>query len=103
MAKKADAWKEYKEAAMLDMILEALPKVAAEVAAPLSQAKKITMVSDGSGEIGAAKLTSEVLTIISSVPQVVKNMTGVDITATLARSGMGASRVTKKIAAEPKH
>ena len=27
MAKKADAWKEYKEAAMLDMMLEALPKV----------------------------------------------------------------------------
>ena len=102
MAKKADAWKEYKEAAMLDMMLEALPKVAAEVAAPLSQAKKITMVSDGSGDIGAAKLTSEVLTIISSVPQVVKNMTGVDITATLARSGMGASRVTKNFYVEPK-
>lgn len=49
MAKKADAWKEYKEAAMLDMFLESLPKVAAEVAAPLSQAKKITMVSDGTG------------------------------------------------------
>ena len=27
MAKKADAWKEYKEAAMLDMMLESLPKV----------------------------------------------------------------------------
>jgi flotillin len=93
MAKKADAWKEYKEAAMLDMILEALPKIAAEVAAPLSQAKKITMIADGSGEIGAAKLTAEVLAIIASVPQAVKNMTGVDITATLARGGMGASRV----------
>ena len=27
MAKKADAWKEYKEAAMLDMMLESMPKV----------------------------------------------------------------------------
>ena len=26
MAKKADAWKEYKEAAMLDMVLENMPK-----------------------------------------------------------------------------
>merc|ERR1719195_1623000 len=33
MAKKADAWKEYKEAAMVDMMLQTLPKVAAEVAA----------------------------------------------------------------------
>ena len=97
MAKKADAWKEYKEAAMLDMILEALPKIAAEVAAPLSQAKKITMIADGSGEIGAAKLTAEVLAIIASVPLAVKNMTGVDITATLARGGMGQSRVMKLV------
>jgi len=54
-------------------------QVAAEVAAPLSQAKKITMVSSGQGDIGAAKLTGEVLTIVSKVPEVVKNLTGVDI------------------------
>lgn len=54
-------------------------QVAAEVAAPLSQAKKITMVSSGQGEIGAAKLTGEVLSIVSRVPEVVKNLTGVDI------------------------
>ena len=27
MAKKADAWKDYQDAAMIDMILETLPKV----------------------------------------------------------------------------
>ncbi|XP_067001146.1 flotillin-1 isoform X2 [Anabrus simplex] len=79
MAKKADAWKEYKEAAMVDMLLDTLPKVAAEVAAPLSQAKKITMVSSGTGDVGAAKLTTEVFNIVSKVPEVVKNLTGVDI------------------------
>ncbi|KAK5642764.1 hypothetical protein RI129_008931 [Pyrocoelia pectoralis] len=79
MAKKAEAWKEYREAAMIDMFLDVLPKVAAEVAAPLSQAKKITMVSSGHGEIGAAKLTSEVLSIVTKVPELVKTMTGVDI------------------------
>lgn len=92
MAKKADAWKEYKEAAMLDMMLDALPKIAAEIAAPLSQAKKISMITDGSGEIGAAKLTGEVLSIMTSVPQTVKNMTGVDITTQLARGGLASSR-----------
>ncbi|XP_044733973.1 flotillin-1 isoform X2 [Chrysoperla carnea] len=79
MSKKAEAWKEYKEAAMIDMLLDTLPKVAAEVAAPLSQAKKITMVSSGSGDIGAAKLTGEVLTIVTKVPDLVKSITGVDI------------------------
>ncbi|XP_060520428.1 flotillin-1 [Cylas formicarius] len=79
MAKKAEAWKEYKDAAMIDMFLEVLPKVTAEVAAPLSQAKKITMVSTGNGEVGAAKLTGEVLDIVTRVPLLVKNLTGVDI------------------------
>jgi len=80
MAKKADAWKEYKEAAMVDMMLQTLPKVAAEVAAPLSQTKKITMVSNGDGEIGACRLTGEVLDIMVKVPDMVNKMTGVDIT-----------------------
>ena len=36
-------------------------KIAAEVAAPLSQTKKITMVSDGTGDIGASRITGEVI------------------------------------------
>lgn len=79
MAKKAEAFREYREAAMVEMLLDTLPKVAAEVAAPLSQAKKITMVSSGTGEIGAAKLTGEVLQIVNKVPELVKAITGVDI------------------------
>ncbi|XP_042873142.1 flotillin-1-like isoform X2 [Penaeus japonicus] len=80
MHAKAEAQKEYKEAAMLDMFLDTMPKVAAEVAAPLSQAKKLTMVSSGNSEVGAAKLTGEVMEIITRVPGMVKNMTGVDVT-----------------------
>lgn len=51
----------------------------------MSQAKKITMVSTGGGEIGAAKLTGEVLDIVNRVPELVKNLTGVDI-ARVSRS-----------------
>merc|ERR1712055_1124499 len=87
MAKKADAWKEYKEAALVDMMLKVLPQVAAEVSGPLSQTKKITMVSTGGGPIGASKLTGEVLDIMASLPETVKQMTGVDITQKMANSG----------------
>ena len=70
-------------------------QIAAEIAAPLSQAKKISMVSDGTGEIGAAKLTGEVLQIMQSVPGLVKNLTGVDITAQVGgRGGDLRSRVS---------
>ena len=56
-----------------------LYQIAAEVAAPLSQAKKITMISSGKGDVGAAKLTSEVLEIVEKMPGVVQSLTGVDI------------------------
>ena len=53
MAKKADAFKEYSEAAMVDMMLKVLPQVAAEISGPISQANKITMIASGDGAIGA--------------------------------------------------
>lgn len=37
------------------------------------------MVSSGNGQIGAEKLTEEVLNIVARVPELVKKMTGVDI------------------------
>merc|ERR1719309_616726 len=87
MAKKADAWKEYQEAALVDMMLKVLPQVASEVGTPLAQCRKITMVSTGDGPIGAKKITSEVLEIMASLPETVKTMTGVDISQKLASSG----------------
>ncbi|RDD43443.1 Flotillin-1 [Trichoplax sp. H2] len=92
MAKKADAWKEYQEAAMVDMVLETMPKIAAEVAAPISQARKITMVSGGDGEVGASKITGEVLNIIRQMPKVVEDLTGIDITKAMKFSS-GSGRV----------
>merc|ERR1712062_270063 len=81
MAKKADAFKEYREAAMVDMMLKVLPQVAAEISGPISQANKITMVASGDGTIGANRITGEVLDIMGSLPYTVKKMTGVDISA----------------------
>lgn len=54
-------------------------QVAAEVAAPLAQCRKVTMVSTGKGEIGAAKLTNEVLQIIEKLPHVIEGLTGVNL------------------------
>merc|ERR1719275_224822 len=88
MAKKADAWKEYQEAALVDMMLKVLPSVAAEVSTPLSKCKRIQMVSDGDGPVGASRITGEVLEIMNSLPAMVKGMTGVDITQRVGTAGM---------------
>jgi flotillin len=37
------------------------------------------MISSGDGEIGAAKLTGEILDIMGKVPNLVKSLTGIDM------------------------
>uniref|UniRef100_A0A672HK07 Flotillin n=1 Tax=Salarias fasciatus TaxID=181472 RepID=A0A672HK07_SALFA len=79
MAKKAEAFKQYKEGAMVDMLLEKLPLMAEEISKPLSKTQKITMVSSGGSEVGASKLAGEVLDIMTRLPATVEKLTGVDI------------------------
>lgn len=79
LEKKAEAWREYGNAAKLEMFLSVLPKLAAEVAAPLSSCHKITMVSSGSGDLGAHKITGEVISIMETLPNLVRGMTGFDM------------------------
>ncbi|KAI9999494.1 hypothetical protein NQD34_018483 [Periophthalmus magnuspinnatus] len=55
MAKKADAFKQYQDGAMVDLLLEKLPLMAEEISKPLSCAQKVTMISSGGSE-GQAKL-----------------------------------------------
>jgi len=83
---KGEAYKCYKDAAVVDMLLDVLPKVAAEVAAPLTQVKKMTMVSTG-GEIGAARLTTEILDTVLRMPQLIAALTGIDITKAVTGRG----------------
>ncbi|XP_073166432.1 flotillin-1 isoform X2 [Lepidochelys kempii] len=85
MSKKAEAFQQYQDAAMVDMLLEKLPQVAEEISKPLSAVKKITMVSSGSQGMGAAKVTGEVLDIMSKLPETVEKLTGISISQGVQR------------------
>ncbi|PYS93659.1 MAG: flotillin, partial [Acidobacteria bacterium] len=47
MRKKADSWKEYNQAAVLQLLITALPDIAKAVTEPLSKTDRITLVSTG--------------------------------------------------------
>lgn len=64
---------------MQDSLLMLNSQIAAEVAAPLSQCKKIVMVSNGKCDIGANKVTGEILEIVANLPKSVEALTGIDI------------------------
>jgi len=79
MRMKASAYKQYGDAAMMSLVLEALPQVAAEVAAPLGKVDEIVLLG------GDNRATSEITKLISQLPPAVQAVTGVDLTGVLAK------------------
>jgi len=78
MRLKAKAYKQYGEAAMLSLVLEALPKIAAEISAPLAKTEEIVMLGDD-------RTTSEVSRLLASMPPSVQALTGIDLTKVLGK------------------
>ncbi|MCD4684981.1 MAG: flotillin family protein [Anaerolineae bacterium] len=86
MEKKAAAWQQYGQAAIVQQLIEVLPEVASAVAEPLSQTDRIVIISNGEGGgTGAAKISTDIATIIAQVPTTVEALTGVDLTETIGK------------------
>jgi flotillin len=79
MRKKAESYKEYNEAAVLQALLAALPEIARAVAEPLTKTERITLVSTGGDGTGASRLTGDVAKIMAELPAVVESLSGVDL------------------------
>jgi flotillin len=78
--KIAEAFELYGQAAMLDMVLEMLPEYAKQIASPLSNIDKITVVDTGSGEGGGAnKVTSYATNLMSTLQETLKASSGIDM------------------------
>jgi flotillin len=81
MAKKAGSWKEYNQAAVIQLILQTLPEIAQAIAQPLSKTESITIVNtggDGSGA-GAGKVTRDVAEIMAQLPPIVESLSGISL------------------------
>lgn len=78
MRVKAESFKQYNEAAVIEMIMRVLPEVAGKISEPLSKTEKMVIINSGNGPGGgASKLTGDVTTIISQLPPVLEALTGV--------------------------
>ncbi len=80
MEKKAEAMKKYGQAAMMEMIIKALPDMAGAIAKPLESIDKLTII-DGGGEGGGVNaMGSYVPNLLAKTMETVKEVTGVDLT-----------------------
>jgi flotillin len=98
MNKRAEAFARYNEAAVLQMLVEVLPKVAREVAAPMAGIEKLTVVSTD----GAGAMPRQVTNNVVQTMELLKNTTGVDFETLLRRfTDSAAKRPTEEAAAPP--
>jgi len=81
MRQKAAAYKQYGDAALMSLILEAMPKIAAEIAAPLRNTGEIVLINDDNG----SKVSSEITKLIGQLPPAVQALTGVDLSKALGK------------------
>ncbi|MCZ7538585.1 MAG: SPFH domain-containing protein [Anaerolineae bacterium] len=86
MEKKATAWQQYNQAAIIQQIVEALPQVAAAIAQPLAQTDRIVIISSGDGaSAGASKLSGDITNIIAQVPATVEALTGLSLSESISQ------------------
>ena len=78
--KKAEAQKKMGEASIMEMYFDALPKIAANVAAPLTNVDGITIYGEG----GTTKMIGDVTQSVDSVMKAITDATGLDMKAVLA-------------------
>merc|ERR1719244_2283264 len=79
MRMKASAYKQYGDAAVLALVLEALPQIAAEVAAPLAKTDEIVLLG------GSDRTTEEINKLVGTLPPAIQALSGVDITGALGK------------------
>ncbi len=80
LEKKAEAMKKYGQAAMMEMIVKALPEMAAAIAKPMESIDKITIIDGGAnGESGVSQMGGYVPNVLAKTIESVKEVTGLDL------------------------
>ena len=79
LEKKAEAMKKYGQAAMMEMIVKALPEMAASIAKPLESIDKVTIIDGGHGGSGVDTMGSFVPSVLARTIETMKEVTGLDL------------------------
>ncbi len=96
MEKKAEAMKLYGQAAMVEMIVKALPEMARAIAEPLAAIDKVTIIDGGNGGNGVSSMSSYVPNVLAKTIEAVKETTGLDI-VDIMKANTYDAKVTRNI------
>ena len=94
---KAEAYKEWNQAAVVDRLITGLPEVVKALASPLSNIDKITIVSTGDGDAaGLNKITNDMAKIAAQIPVLFETLSGMKMSDLLSKVRGIADRDTSE-------
>ena len=97
MRKRADAFKQYEQAAVLDLLSGVLPDIVRAASEPLSAVDRMTVISTD----GASQLTKTVANNVEQGLAIATGLTGVDLRALFQQLASGASEPSDGEAGRP--
>jgi flotillin len=92
MRRKAEAFAEYGEAAVLDLLVRVLPEVVKQASAPMAGIDKMTVISTD----GASSLTKSVASNVAQGLQLGTDLTGIDLAKLVARLGSAGGALAEE-------
>ncbi len=99
LEKKAEAMKKYGQAAMMEMIVKALPEMAGAIAKPLENIDKVTIIDGGSAGgdgTGVSSVGGYVPSVLAKTIETVKEVTGLDL-VDIMKAGTYDAKVNRNI------
>lgn len=85
--KLADAMAKYGDAAVVELIVASLPAIMANIAKPMENIDKITVIDTGDGKGGAAKIAQTVTNVAGAGLETLNELTGIDLASLI--KGLG--------------
>ena len=83
---KAEAYKEYNQAAVVDKLISNMPLIVQALASPLANIDKITIVSTGNGDAsGMHKITGDMTAMAAQIPALFETLSGMQMSDLLAK------------------
>ena len=96
MEKRAEAYKKYNNAAIVEMMIKIMPEMAGEIAKPLSQIDSINIYGTGDGSGGASQISGTMPVVMKQVFDTMSQATGVDLSEIIKANTYDA-KVTRNV------
>ena len=96
MDKKAEAYKKYNGAAMVEMFINIMPQMAAEIAKPLSTIDKVNIYGGSGADNGVSSMSGNLPLVMQQVMDTMTEATGIDMRE-IIKAGTYDAKVNKNV------